>query len=46
MLEPQFRAKHLTQIRNAIFHMTFAIFPQIRHRVAGPLLLDEKAAEV
>jgi len=38
MLELQFRAKHLSQIRNAIFHVTlFAICSQIRHRVAGPL---------
>jgi len=41
MLELQFRAKQLSQICNAIFHVTlFAIFSQIRHRVAGPLVLS------
>jgi len=41
MLELQFRAKQLSQIRNAIFHVTlFAIFLRSHHRVAGQVWLS------
>jgi len=37
MLELWIHAKHLSLIRNAIFHITlFEIFSQTRHHVAGP----------
>jgi len=45
MLEPQFHAKQLSQVRNAIVHVILFVifsrfFPQIWHHVAGPLYVQ------